>query len=356
MLPSLLLATLLAASAAAAPSHLSVPAEFICQLSPPGSGDHLLRPSAVFVDRRFGEVLVADSGHNRIVIFDEHGTYRFEFSGAEHYSTAVDLAVDSQGYIYILASTTEGRRILRYDYDGLFLETLPPLEDAGEDGSYFSSLAITADDRLIALDRNGRRICILSRSGKLMGDFPLVEDLDARQENETVFGNIELHGERIYVPLSGLGTVRVFTLAGQHLRSIGHKGSNIGELGFPTDVAITEEGILLVLDKMRFNVVCFDLAGRFLGEFGGKGINPGWFYYPSLLATGGKDRVYVGQIFQNKVQTCRLPDFIRAARRGALDFDEESKFGNRRWEVRTANLLTVPKRLREKQRCSISAT
>ena len=74
-------------------------------------------------------------------------------------------------------------------------------------------------------------------------------------------------------------------------------------------VAVTD-GLVMVLDKMRFNIVCFSHEGRFLGEFGGKGISPGWFYFPSLLVADGSDQVIVGQIFLNRVQICRIPRFI----------------------------------------------
>jgi hypothetical protein len=57
-------------------------------------------------------------------------------------------------------------------------------------------------------------------------------------------------------------------------------------------------------------VVCFDADGGFLGEFGGKGISPGWFYHPTLLAVDDSDLVYIGQVYRNKIQVCKIPDFI----------------------------------------------
>ena len=34
-------------------------------------------------------------------------------------------------------------------------------------------------------------------------------------------------------------------------------------------------------------------------------------YFPSLLAIDESDQVYVGQIMENRVQVCRIPDVIR---------------------------------------------
>ena len=38
--------------------------------------------------------------------------------------------------------------------------------------------------------------------------------------------------------------------------------------------------------------------------------SPGWFYHPTLLEADADGLVYVGQIFRNKIQVCRIPDFI----------------------------------------------
>jgi hypothetical protein len=74
---------------------------------------------------------------------------------------------------------------------------------------------------------------------------------------------------------------------------------------------VAEDGTILVLDKHRFNVLCFNRWGKFLGEFGGRGTSPGWFYFPSLLGVDSSDQVYIGQVFLNRVQTCAIPEVIR---------------------------------------------
>jgi hypothetical protein len=84
---------------------------------------------------------------------------------------------------------------------------------------------------------------------------------------------------------------------------------------------VTASGQVLILDKNRFNVVCFTREGRFLGEFGGKGLSPGWFFQPSLLAVPTSDLVVIGQIFQNKIQICTLPPFADS-QRGSGDSEQ----------------------------------
>jgi DNA-binding beta-propeller fold protein YncE len=293
-----------------APTSLSVPAEFIRFVTPPGRSNEFLRPSAIVVDSKHDEVLIADPGHNRIVIFDASGAYRFEFGGTERFAAPIGLAVDSEGYIYVLGSTARGQRLFRFDWDGTFIEEVA-LDYAPEgERIKIQNIAIDGDDRLIVIDRAGFRVCTYARDGELLGTFPIAEELEEDLKRETVLGSMTVRGDLLLIPIPTLGSVYLYTRAGEFVRSIGYKGTNVGEMNFPVAVAVTNENLVLVLDKHRYNVVCFDLTGKFWGEFGGKGSSPGWFYHPSLLAVDGKNQVYVGQIFLNRVQTCRIPDFI----------------------------------------------
>lgn len=297
-------------AALANPTSRSVPAEFVRRLALPGQANDFLRPSAMFVDRTFGEVLVVDPGHNRIVILDDSGTYKFEFAGGDHFTSPLGVVVDSQGQILVLASTPGGRRILRFDFDGVFLNDVD-LDTPDGPVTRIESIAIDGEDNFYVLDRENVRICVYRQSGEFANAFPLIADLEEKVRREQVFGAIDVSGGAIYVPVPTLGSVLVHAPDGALVRSIGHAGNNVGELNFPVSVAIQDE-LVMVLDKHRFNVVCFTLGGKFLGEFGGKGLSPGWFYHPTILELGDRDQVYVGQMFHNKIQICRVPEFITA--------------------------------------------
>ncbi|MBD3336626.1 MAG: hypothetical protein GF355_14030 [Candidatus Eisenbacteria bacterium] len=290
----------------------SVPATFIRDLSLPGVNDGFLRPASLFIDHRHEEIYVCDSGHNRIVIFDLAGTYRYEFHGADLFSTPTDLVVDSEGFIYVVGATREGRKIFRFDFDGRFIREVPGVGPRIDGPFDIGSLAIDDEDRLYVLDRSRAGIEVLDTGGRHLHGFGILEDLEPELLREQSFGSITVHEDRVLIPVPSLGTVKVYSLNGRPQRSFGIKGGNIGMLNFPVKAVVTADGIRLVLDKHRFNIVCFDRDGGFLGEFGGKGISPGWFYHPTLLAVDAENQVYVGQIFENKVQVVELPLFIRA--------------------------------------------
>jgi len=290
---------------------LSVPAEFVRNLQVPGRANHLLRPSAIFIDHEFNEVFVADPGHNRIAIFDSNGVFRYEFAGGSYFSTPVDVAVDREGYIWVLGTSKDGRKLTVFDFDGLMPRQVPLPKAADSSTIPMASFDLGPDGEVYLLDEAELRVYVLDSRGSLIRRFDLLADLDAKVRREQVLGKLRVQNDRILVPSGSLGRVYVYDLDGRLLRTFGHKGTDQGELNFPVAAVLAPGGGIFVLDKHRFNVVCYGPDGKFLGEFGGRGSSPGWFYHPTLLDIDDHGLAYIGQIFQNKIQVCRVPDFIR---------------------------------------------
>ena len=303
-------------------SDLAVPAELVYQMSLPGKGDHFLRPGRIVIDPRHNEIYVADQGNARIVILDQNGVYKFEFSVSEQCGMPLDIAVNSRGEILVLGSDHDGRGIFVFDFDGLYRRTIIPAKDsiAGE----MISLAVDGNDRVYILGSGG----VVTRydpNGSRETSFPVCESTGAEEEEDVVFGAllVSQNGE-IFVPASSYGTVFRYDTDGNPLGTIGHHGTGVGELSFPVAAAVVGDELVLVLDKHRFTVVCFNYRGKFLGEFGGKGVNPGWFYHPTWLAADINDRVYIGQIFGNKIQVCRIPESVRTRLSAGKDVPDNS--------------------------------
>lgn len=285
----------------------SVPAEFEYALRLPGIADHIRRPSALFVDHAHGEVLVGDSGLNRLLIFDREGLYRYEFNFADQVGSVVDLAVDSSGFVYVLGTSREGRRLMKYDFDGVYLEDM--VLD-GVDPRTLESITVDEQDRLVVMSTDGT-CSVAETTGALVSRFDTTSALPDVSALEIVRGRPQARDGRLYLPVSSAGFVSVHELAtGELLNVIGVKGSTPGQFSFPIAVDVLPSGVVVVLDKMRFNVLCFAPSGRFLGEFGGKGFRNGWMYHPTLLAAISDDRVIVGQVLDQRVQVLHIPDFV----------------------------------------------
>jgi len=298
---------------------LAVPAQFIHRLDLPGEMNELLRPGRIFVDDQFGEVLVSDPGHDRIVIFDQHGVFRFEFYGTELMGSAHDLVVDSKGYIYVVGTTVAGHLLFKFDFDGMVLDTIDLSGMVSGPRRVIGSIAIDDDDNLYLFAQSTREIVSITSDGQERYRFRVSEGLSDKDLREVVYGSMSIYGDRLFLPLSSFGNVEIYDLTGRLIRTFGIRGNMPGQFNFPVAVAVSSQGIMMVLDKHRFAVSCFGPDYRFLGEFGGKGQRDGWFYHPTTLAVDTSDQVYVGQIFNNLVQVLAIPDFIEAKVAAAAD-------------------------------------
>ncbi len=291
-------------------------ADFVRDIRVPGQGEAITRPSALFFDRVHGELLVADPGHDRIVIFSAAGAFKFAFGLADAMTIPVDVVADPEGYIYVLGSSPEGRALMRFDFDGLALGPVPVPGRISDRDVSLTGLACDDQGVLYGLDEKGLRILRLGQ------DTPrVVCDLEPLlQDNTTgVFGLGDLIWDRgeFLLPVATSGFVMRLSTAGEFLGTVGHGGAKPGALAFPVAVARTPDGAFLVLDKNRFCVVCYGQDGVFRGEFGGKGFSRGWFVNPSLLALTGPETIVVGQIFANRIQMLRLPAFMHVKTSGA---------------------------------------
>jgi DNA-binding beta-propeller fold protein YncE len=288
-------------------SPLAVPASVVRELTPPGTANGFLRPEGVFVDNKFDEVYVSDVGHNRIIVFDTSGLYKFEFSGNDIFGTPGDVVVDSLGFIYVIGS---GNSIYLFDYDGLYLRELQLSGLPQGLTLNINHLTIDESDNLYIIDGTKAIIFIFDTQGTLRQQFSVLTDASEKERREATFGAPRIFAGSIYLPVSTFGTVYVYDLSGNFVRNIGGEGTDIGTLNFPVDVAVSPDSVVMVLDKHRYNVVCFTIDGQFLGEFGGMGFRPGWFYHPNSFAIDNVGRCYISQIYLNLVQVCDLPKFI----------------------------------------------
>ncbi|MFH1699210.1 MAG: NHL repeat-containing protein [Candidatus Zixiibacteriota bacterium] len=291
-------------------TQLSVPAEFSYQFQLPGSQNNLLRPGRIVADSHTDEIYIADCGNNRIVIFSGQGVYKYQFSVSEYCGLPQDFAVDPSGRIYVLGSTQRGREIHIFDYDGTYLDKMEYSQKSGIDSRRLESIATDDNGNIWALDAFEKQIICITVEGEVCNRFPVVEDLSGERGNELVFGSISVVGNVICLPVASLGTVYLYDLSGKFIKAIGYRGNNMGELNFPVSATMTDNQIILVLDKHRFAVVCYNFDGKFLGEFGGKGSSLGWFYHPAWLAVDDAGTIFIGQVFLNRVQACHLPLFV----------------------------------------------
>ena len=87
--------------------------------------------------------------------------------------------------------------------------------------------------------------------------------------------------------------IKVFTLDGEFLYSIGARGTENGNFNFPTDVDVGSKGQVVVVDSMNARIQVFDKDGTFVRAFGERGLGTSGFQMIKGVALDSEDHIYV---------------------------------------------------------------
>ena len=291
-------------------SAVCQPSYYLYDVAPPGGATEMLRPSSVYFDAHQDEIYIADTGNNRIIIFDKFGNYVFEFSDIKHLSAPGQIAVDSLGRIFVLCKSHR-EKLRVFDYNGIFLHDLIPTEywmsfPFADSSASISSFLLDEEDRLFVLRSRPAHIYVYSSAGQPLYDFPLFEEMSDYTRKQSMLGTLSIINGDLVIPMPIVSQLARYTKQGKFVRIFGYPGGGPGELSFPIAAAADGAGGILVLDKHRHAVIQYRDDGTFHREVGGMGSGPGWFYHPRALATNPDGQCYVTQTLMNRVQTIQL--------------------------------------------------
>ncbi len=205
-----------------------------------------------------------------------------------------DVAFDSRGRILVTDWGTAA--IIRYDRDEGRMDVLgtrgalrlkQPLGiSVGPDDSIF--VADPGLGRVVRFDPEGKLVAAYGRQGELMNPTDAVVAPD---------------GERLFVADSKAHKILVFDLASGDLQgSFGEKGQAEGQFAFPTSLAFGPEESLYVVDQINARIQVFDGQGEFLDTFGSLGGGFGNFTRPKDVAVDAMGLIYVTDNAFNNVQ------------------------------------------------------
>ncbi len=121
----------------------------------------------------------------------------------------------------------------------------------------------------------------------------------------------------VWVTDYDLDRVFHFDTNGKLLTAWGTAGDKAGEFASPVDVAVSAAGLVYVVDQYHHRIQQFSADGHFIRTWGTQGkvnvvrsalnflVSEGHaneFYYPSRIAIGSDNRVYVSDAYNNRVQ------------------------------------------------------
>ncbi len=98
------------------------------------------------------------------------------------------------------------------------------------------------------------------------------------------------------------GTVQIFDTNGFYIGQLGSSGSGAGEFEGPTGIAIADSGNIFVTDIGRARVLKFDESGSFLTEWGEFGTEPGQFTSLYGIAVDRFENVFVADVSDERIR------------------------------------------------------
>ena len=274
------------------------------------AADLFRRPMGLAIDAERGVLVVADTGNNRIVLFDASGRARGSMSwGSDDPGMPTGelrvVSIDAQARLFVLDAL--GNEIEVLNAAGSRLGLIEPDAPLIHDGSRPQSLAVGASGRLyvlyagatpgiVILNPDGSTVQRLGfdASGAGLLTSPTALAVDAGEQRIAVADPLAAH------------QVRIFDVAGNSLTSFGPHGEGNGTFSVATFVCWGPASTLWVIDAVRHSISVFDSDGRQLGLIGGFGRLPGQFYYPAACGFLARDRIVVLERGTSRFQVLAL--------------------------------------------------
>ena len=272
-----------------------------------------------------GDLYIADTGHNRIVVVD--GTGRkveriidsFENEGeTDTFNAPTGVCVSENERLYV--ADRENQRIVVLELDGTLDRIVrDPQSDVLPAGFVFKPLKISVDyaDRIYCIAQNMfQGILVFETDGQFSGFFGTINvqlslwekfwkkvATKEERQNQTLYIATEFTGMDIdesgfvyatNIDENGLQGVRRLNPRGEDVIKKGRNENVGGDLWINgsgayagpsqiTDVVYRGEGIFSLLDRKRGRVFTYDHEGNLLYIFGGLGTQEGTFTTPVAI-------------------------------------------------------------------------
>ena len=261
----------------------------------------LSHPSFVMVAPPENDIYIIDD-KGRITIYTSDYFPVYTLKKGPHLQAPQGMAVDAEGNIYIAQAASEGnprgkisvfRQCLKWERD-IYLEGF----EGAADFSPFR-LAVDKNGFIYVASSYFPGMLVLDNSGQLV-------DVMAPEERgkKAKLNNVTIDGEgRIYLLSETAGRVYVYDENRKFLSKFGEKGGSSGKLSRPKAITVDDRtNRKYIVDYMRHSVTVYDKEGNFIYEFGGMGWREGWFQYPVDITIDSEGRIFVADLFNNRVQ------------------------------------------------------
>ena len=284
--------------------HAKVPAgiKHIKSLYGAGAGDNFDKPESTALDK-YGNIYVADTGKNRIVVFDSGGNFERIIGDKKSTPVPLGVAVSDNNRIYVTSLMQRQLSIL--DNEGKLIKKVNFKEKAQTPlkvAIHQNKLYLTAIGQIMVLDMNGNVKQRWGREGRNLGEF--------RYPNGIAIGKVGKLSTGIIVSDSNNNRIQILDMEGKPKFYLGQPPKNLMDetltFGLPAGLALDEDGQVFVVDMFNNAIRVFDNNGEDLGQLGKRGSADGTYYYPTDIKLITGNRFIITDKWNDRVQICEL--------------------------------------------------
>ncbi|MBP7732821.1 MAG: 6-bladed beta-propeller [Caldisericia bacterium] len=251
---------------------------------------HFKYPMSVFVDTESNNMIVADTGHNRMLQCLPEGDYIDSFTSGENMKP-VKLVRDSGRRIIVCDNSNN--TIQFFDRKGTFLSNFNSGTDPSTSVIKPISLAVDKQNRFFILDEQTCQVKVFEGGGSFLFSMGRKGSQEGELDNPT---DIALDSSgNIYVVDSGNNRITVFDKNGNFSRVFGES-----DLLHPWGITVNGSTIY-VSDTGNHRIVTFNMQGVKGDIIGQRGVLPNQFNYPTGIQIDGKGQLWIADSGNNRI-------------------------------------------------------
>ena len=268
----------------------------------PGAGDNFDKPESAALDED-GNIYVADTGNDRIAVFDGNGSSLRTFGSKKTTPVPLGVAVSKSGRVYV--TSLMQRQISILDTEGKLLKTVKFTKKEETPLKILingNKLYITAIGQIMIADMDGNIEKRWGKEGRNLGDY--------RYPNGIAVGRVGKLKKAIVVSDSNNNRLQILNMSGKPVMYLGQPPKNLKDetllFGLPTGLTMDDEGYVFVVDTFNHAIRIFDNQGNDLGQLGKQGSADGNYFYPSDIKLISGNRFIITDKWNDRVQICEL--------------------------------------------------
>jgi DNA-binding beta-propeller fold protein YncE/ABC-type spermidine/putrescine transport system permease subunit II len=259
-------------------------------------------PRAIEID---GDMIYVIDKVGRIQKITTGGQYVSEYRMPEiENGKPTGMSIGPDGNMYV--ADTHYHRVTVFDGEGNLVKQFG---EFGEDQGQFiypTDVEFTDDGRVYVSEYGGNdRISVFDKEGKFLYCFGTAGSGEGEFSRPSAIC-VDSVRKFLYVADSCNHRIAVYTFDGELVRYFGQVGTEEGMLRYPYDLALTEDGDVVVCEYGNNRIQIFSPEGKSLGIYGRAGRVAGELAYPWAVAVDADKKAYVVDAGNNRIQVWQL--------------------------------------------------